>query len=217
MVGQVATKTSVAAIARILIRVSTGSKMSRIEQILNFWFGSPESVNYGKSRKIWFSKDPSFDRDITERFLPDYEAAVAGAYNGWKVSSDGCLALILLFDQFPRHLFRGDRRAFATDAQALATAQHAIAEDFDQALLPVQRIFIYLPFEHSENLEHQRLSVERFRQLVDHPEAADMFPYAVRHKEIIQRFGRFPHRNRILERTTTPEEAEFLKQPGSSF
>ena len=191
--------------------------MSRIEQILNFWFGSPESASYGKSRKVWFSKDPEFDRDVTDRFLPDYEAAVAGNYDGWRASRNGCLALILLFDQFPRHIFRGDRRAFATDAQALATAQHAIAQDFDQALLPVQRIFIYLPFEHSENLEHQRLSVELLRQLSDVVEIVDRFPYAVRHKEIIERFGRFPHRNQILERTTTPEEAEFLKQRGSSF
>lgn len=206
-----------AAIARILIRVSTGSKMSPIEQILNFWFGNPESASYGKSRKVWFSKDPNFDQDIRDRFLPDYEAAAAGKYNGWTASPDGCLALILLFDQFPRQLFRGDRRAFATDAQALATAQQAIAQDFDQALLPLQRVFIYLPFEHSENLEHQRLSVELFRQLSDHPETADMLPYAVRHQEIIERFGRFPHRNQILGRTTTPEEAEFLKQPGSSF
>ncbi|HEY9747198.1 MAG TPA: DUF924 family protein [Allocoleopsis sp.] len=206
-----------AAIARIWIRVSTGSKMSSIEQILNFWFGNPESASYGKSRKVWFSKDPNFDQDIRDRFLPDYEAAAAGNYNGWTASPDGCLALILLFDQFPRQLFRGDRRAFATDAQALVTAQHAIAQDFDQALLPVQRVFIYLPFEHSENLEHQRLSVELFRQLSDHPETADMLPYAVRHQEIIERFGRFPHRNQILGRPTTAEEAEFLKQPGSSF
>ena len=191
--------------------------MSRIEQILNFWFGSPESENYGKSRKVWFSKDPEFDRDVTDRFLLDYEAAAAGNYDGWSASRDGCLALILLFDQFSRHIFRGDRRAFATDAQALATAQQAIAQDFDQDLLPVQRIFIYLPFEHSENLEHQRLSVELLRQLSDIPEIADQLPYAIRHKEIIERFGRFPHRNRILGRTTTPEEAEFLKQRGSSF
>ncbi|MBD2098941.1 DUF924 domain-containing protein [Trichocoleus sp. FACHB-591] len=191
--------------------------MLRIEQILNFWFGSPESSSYGKSRKIWFAKDPNFDRDISDRFLSNYEAAVAGHYNGWTASPDGCLALILLFDQFPRHIFRGDRRAYATDAQALITAQQAIAQDFDQALLPVQRMFIYLPFEHSENLEHQRLSVELFRQLSDDPDAGDMFPYAVRHKEIIEGFGRFPHRNQILGRTTTPEEAEFLKQPGSSF
>ncbi|MBD1863340.1 MULTISPECIES: DUF924 family protein [Trichocoleus] len=191
--------------------------MLRIEQILNFWFGIPESSSYGKSRKIWFVKDPNFDRDISDRFLSNYEAAVAGHYNGWTASPDGCLALILLFDQFPRHIFRGDRRAYATDAQALITAQQVIAQDFDQALLPVQRMFIYLPFEHSENLEHQRLSVELFRELSDDPDAGDMFPYAVRHKEIIERFGRFPHRNQILGRTTTPEEAEFLKQPGSSF
>src|SRR6476646_8525969 len=174
--------------------------MSRIEQILNFWFGSPESARYGQSRKVWFSKDPDFDQDVTDRFLPDYEAAVAGGYDGWRASPEGCLALILLFDQFPRHIFRGDRRAFATDTQALATAQEAIAQDFDQALLPVQRIFVYLPFEHSENLEHQRLSVELLRQLNDVPAIADHFPYAIRHKEIIERFGRFPHRNQILGR-----------------
>lgn len=191
--------------------------MSRIEEILNFWFGDPQSPTYGRSRKVWFLKNPEFDQDIRDRFLADYQQAAAGALQHWRESPEGCLALVLLLDQFPRNMFRGDRRAFATDAQALEVAEFAIAQDVDQVLLPIQRAFIYLPLEHSEKIESQRLSVELFRQLSDNPETADMFAYAVRHKDVIERFGRFPHRNQILGRTSTPEELEFLQQPGSSF
>ncbi|MBW4492012.1 MAG: DUF924 domain-containing protein [Oscillatoria princeps RMCB-10] len=191
--------------------------MAGVEEILGFWFGQPGEAGYGKPRKVWFVKDPAFDQEVRLRFLADYELAAAGKLEDLQSTPAGCLALVILLDQFPRNMFRGQPQAFATDSQALFVAQHAVDRGFDKQMLPVQRWFIYLPFEHSENLEHQRRSVELFRQLSDDPDSADTIDYAVRHLEIIERFGRFPHRNKILGRETTPEEAEFLKQPGSSF
>lgn len=191
--------------------------MASITEILNFWFGAPGSETAGKRRKEWFQKDSAFDQEIQSRFLSAYEQAAAGQLDAWQETPRGALALVLLFDQFPRNMFRGTPRAFATDPQALAVAQRTIAQGFDQQLPPVQRQFFYFPLEHSEKLEHQRQAVERFAAIKDDPETADSYPYAVRHCEIIERFGRFPHRNQILGRETTPEEAQFLTQPGSSF
>ena len=197
--------------------MGTEQQMSQVDEILGFWFGSPQDEDYGKSRKIWFIKDPTFDQEIQTRFRADYEQAAAGELDHWQETPQGCLALIILLDQFPRNMFRSTPQAFATDPKALAVAQNAIAKGFDQELPFVQRQFFYLPLEHSENLEHQHQAVELFRPLSQDPETASFFDYAVRHREIIERFGRFPHRNPILRRNTTPEEAEFLKQPGSSF
>ena len=132
-------------------------------------------------------------------------------------SPENCLALILLLDQFPRNMFRGTPQAFATDSTALATAEYAVNHNFDRELLTVQKSFIYLPFQHSENLENQQKSVELFSQLSGEPDSDSLIEYALQHLVIIERFGRFPHRNQILGRETTPEEAEFLKQPGSGF
>ncbi|MBW4649168.1 MAG: DUF924 domain-containing protein [Kastovskya adunca ATA6-11-RM4] len=191
--------------------------MSRVTEILNFWFGSPESEEYGKRRQFWFTKSAEFDEEVRSRFLSDYEQAASGQLDDWKDSPLSCLALIILLDQFPRNMFRGTAKAFVTDPQALAAAQHAVAQGFDKELLPVQRWFIYLPFEHSENLEHQHQAVELFSQLPDNPDNAETLDYSKRHRAVIERFGRFPHRNKILGRESTPEEVEFLKQPGSSF
>lgn len=193
--------------------------MSRINQILEFWFGRRQAneTEYGKRRAIWFSKNPEFDQKIQTRFRADYEQAAAGKLDHWRESPQGCLALTLLLDQFPRNMFRGDPQTFATDSQALSVAQHAITQGFDQQLLPIQRWFIYLPFEHSENLEHQNQAVALFRQLGDDPDSLNVLDYAIRHRAVIERFGRFPHRNKVLGRPSTPEEVEFLKQPGSSF
>ncbi|KAB8314352.1 DUF924 domain-containing protein [Tolypothrix campylonemoides VB511288] len=193
--------------------------MSRVNKILDFWFGKKDEEDYGKNRAIWFTKDPdpNFDWEIQARFMEDYEKAAAGKLDQWKETPHSCLALILLLDQFPRNMFRGNPRAFATDPQALSLAQYAIAKGFDWELPKIQRWFIYLPFEHSENLEHQRQAVELFRQLGNDPDSVYMTSSAVQHLEVIERFGRFPHRNAIFRRATTPEEAEFLKQPNSSF
>lgn len=191
--------------------------MSRVAEILTFWFGKPENTDYGKPRQVWFQKNSAFDQQIRDHFLADYELAAQGQLQNWKESPDSCLALILLFDQIPRNVFRGQAQAFATDEQALEAAKYAVSQGFDQQMLPVQRWFIYLPFEHSENLADQEKSVELMRQLSDDPDSASPIDYAIRHWKVIQQFGRFPHRNLILGRKSTPEEQEFLKQPGSSF
>lgn len=194
--------------------------MERVNAVLNFWFGEPgvTGSEYGQQRQVWFRKDPAFDEMIRTRFLDDYEQAVAGQLNAWHAQPRSCLALIVLLDQFPRNLFRGDPRSFATDAQALAAARHAVQQGFDQQLLAVERIFVYLPFEHSEDLADQHTSVSLVQALIEqNPELESILDYAIRHREVIERFGRFPHRNEVLGRETTPEEADFLKLPGSRF
>lgn len=191
--------------------------MSQAQEILDFWFGKPDRADYGKPRDFWFTKKPEFDEQVRTRFLKDYQKAAEGYLEDWIEFPDTCLALILLLDQFPRNMFRGTPEAFATDWEALSTAHHAVAKGYDRKLLPVQRWFIYLPFEHSENLEDQRRAVKLFQQLSDDPDSASCIDYAIRHMEVIERFGRFPHRNAILGRTSTSEEKEFLKQSGSRF
>lgn len=191
--------------------------MSQVDEVLDFWFGQPDEADYGKQRSFWFTKKPEFDQELRTRFLTDYEQAVAAPLDHWKNSPRSCLALVLLLDQFPRNMFRGTAQAFTADPQALSAAQHAVANGFDQELLMVQRWFVYLPFEHSENFADQRQSVKLFATLSDDPDNAATLDYAIRHYCVIARFGRFPHRNKILGRETTLEEAEFLKQPGSSF
>lgn len=191
--------------------------MSRVDAILEFWFGKVGDVDYGKSRRIWFTKDLAFDQQVKNQFFTDYELAAAGSLDIWQDSPLSCLALIILLDQFPRNIFRGLPEAFATDYKAVIAAQSAVEKGFDKQVLPVQSWFFYLPLEHSENLQHQRRCVELFQRLKDDPNSAFAIDYAIRHLEIIERFGRFPHRNAILGRQNTPEEEEFLKQPGSGF
>lgn len=194
--------------------------MSKPEAILTFWFGDPSdpTSDYGQQRKVWFQKDPAFDATIRSRFFADYEQAAAGHLEDWKTAPKSCLALILLLDQVPRNLFRGDPRSFATDPQALAATEFALDQGFDQALIPVERLFLYLPLEHSEVLAHQHRCVALVEALVaDAPELQSTLDYAYRHRDVIAQFGRFPHRNEVLNRDTTPAEAEFLKQPGSRF
>lgn len=187
------------------------------DDILRFWFGSLDHPDGGTYRKVWFSKDPAFDREILTRFKETYHRAAAGDFDFWQQTAPGCLALILLLDQFPRNMFRDSPQAFATDQKALSIAQHAIRQGFDQVLPPIQRWFVYLPFMHSENLEQQQQCVELFQTLREHPAITSAYTYALKHRDVIQQFGRFPHRNAILKRESTMAESEFLKQPGSSF
>lgn len=186
--------------------------MEAIQAVLSFWFGKEL-----KPRKEWFTKNPAFDAEVRSRFLSLHEQAIAGQLDSWRNTPEGSLALILLLDQFSRNLFRGQPQAFASDPQALAVAQHAIAQGFDQQVPLIQRVFFYLPLEHSENLAHQAESVRLFQQFENVPELKDYYDYALRHQVVIAQFGRFPHRNEILNRPSTPEEVEFLQQPGSSF
>jgi uncharacterized protein (DUF924 family) len=184
-------------------------------RVLRFWFG--EGSAYGARREAWFRKDAEFDARIVQEFLALYERASTGSHRGWLASAAECLALIVTLDQFPRNMFRGTPRAFATDALALEAAQHAVAQRYDHAMRPSERLFVYLPFEHSESLAVQECGCELTRPLADFPETHDVYRYALAHRDIIARFGRFPHRNAILGRASTPEEIEFLKNPGSSF
>ena len=172
---------------------------------MRFWFGDED-----RSRAEWWRKNEDFDREIRDRFGALYEEAASGALDGWRESAEGSLALVIVLDQFPRNMFRGDPKTYATDEKARATAEYAVDRAFDRELSPVRRSFLYMPFMHSEDLADQRRSVELF-------EGMDTAGYAVRHMEIVERFGRFPHRNAILGRATTPEEAEILREPGSSF
>jgi uncharacterized protein (DUF924 family) len=182
-------------------------------EVLQFWFGEPR----GPRQKRWFEKDPALDAEIRSSFLPLYEALARSEQGKWLDEATHCLARIVVLDQFPRNMFRGTTRAFATDPLALQAARHAVGRGYDHGLLPVERLFIYLPFEHSESLEDQERACELCRPLAAFPETDDAYRYAVAHRDIIARFGRFPHRNAILGRASTPEEVEFLKQPGSGF
>ncbi len=182
----------------------------RAAEVLNFWFAEHD-------RKAWFAKDPAFDAEIGRRFLPLHGEAAAGQLDEWKTSPYDCLALVLALDQFPRNLFRHSARAFASDAAAIDAARHAIDSGHDEVLRPVERQFLYLPFEHSESLDEQWRALALISRLAPWPETADAFSWAVRHWEIIRRFGRFPHRNAVLGRKNTAAEIDFLKQPGSSF
>ena len=188
----------------------------RAQEILDYWFGREDEPGYGEFREAWFRKDPQFDRQIRDRFEALYEEAAAGELDGWKEEARSCLALVIVLDQFPRNMYRGDPRSYATDRKAQEIAEYAVDRALDRELPPFQRSFLYMPFMHSENLEHQRRSVELFHGLQGSRESGSP-DYAVRHMEVIERFGRFPHRNEVLGRHTTPEEAEFLAQPGPRF
>jgi uncharacterized protein (DUF924 family) len=172
------------------------------KQVSDFWFGA--------GAQKWYSKDDAFDAEIRERFLPTYEAAAAGRLADWEAAPEGALALVILLDQFPRNMFRGSPRTFAADPLALAVAKLAVARGFDHKLELPKRNFFYLPFMHSENLADQERCIALSRQNADE----NTLKYAEQHADIIRRFGRFPHRNAILGRATTPEERGFLDGGG---
>jgi uncharacterized protein (DUF924 family) len=188
------------------------------QSVLDFWFGRPGSAGHGQTRKSWFTKDEAFDQEIRARFGALIEQALRGEHEEWSVGAHSALAQILLLDQFTRNAFRASARAFAGDARALAAASRMVGSRQDEELPAFMRSFVYLPFEHAEGLATQDESVRLFKRLVagsDDPQK--LFDYAERHRAIIERFGRFPHRNDILGRQSTAEEIAFLKQPGSRF
>ena len=179
---------------------------SRIDEVLRFWFEelTPED---------WFGGGEAVDERIRERFLALHETLRERVPESWRATARGMLAAVIALDQFPRNVYRGDPRAFAADPAALALATEAIERGLDRAMSVDERKFLYLPFEHSEDPAVQARSVDLFAALRNE----DTLGYALRHKEIIDRFGRFPHRNEVLGRESTPEEIEFLKEPDSSF
>lgn len=170
--------------------------------IISFWQAA--------GPKKWFEKDGTFDAEVRTRFLHTYEAIVEGQHSDWPNTADGALATIIVLDQFSRNMFRGDERTFKADPQARAIADRALARGFDQQVPKSLRTFFYLPFMHSENLADQERSVSLYRALGD----VESLKYADDHADIIQRFGRFPHRNKILGRATTDEEQAFLDSGG---
>jgi uncharacterized protein (DUF924 family) len=184
-----------------------------IETILAFWFGPVAGV----SREAWFRKDEAFDEEIRTRFGEAIATTLGGGYSEWMGLPRGCLARVLLLDQFTRNAYRGTARAFAGDAEALANTEHAIGRGYDRALAPVERWFLYMPFEHSERAAVQARSLELFSRLAEETGLDEPLPWARRHAAVIARFGRYPHRNAILGRTSTPEEIAFLQEPGSRF
>ncbi|MDX1375876.1 MAG: DUF924 family protein [Burkholderiales bacterium] len=182
---------------------------------MRFWFG--EVGEYGKRHKRWFEKSSGFDAQIRVRFLALYEDIAARRLEHWRRSAAESLARIVVLDQFSRNLFRNDARAFAADPIALETAREALARGIDRALLPVERQFVYLPFEHSEAIEDQRTCCALMETLKPYPETSDAQDWALKHLAVIERFGRFPHRNAVLGRASTPQEVEYLAQPGAGF
>jgi uncharacterized protein (DUF924 family) len=180
-------------------------------EILDFWFETDPS----ERRKKWFEKAPEFDTECT-RFNAAIRTARGGHLDLWATTPRGGLALVILLDQLPRNVFRCSAEAFAADAHAREIARGMIAAGFDTALTPIERMFVYLPFEHGETIDDQNCSVRLFETLAD-VLGRDTIGYAHRHREVIQRFGRFPHRNAVLGRVNTPEEAEYLAQPGAGF
>ena len=183
------------------------SLQDKISLILNFWFGEPDSAGYGEPKDFWFLSTPKLDQQIRHQFEPSYEKAIAGELDALLETPEGSLALIILLDQFPRNMYRGTPKSFASDSKALEVAEEALKKKLDQRLLPIQKMFLYLPLEHSEDLANQEKSVQLFKALGN-----DItLKYAIDHRDIIARFGRFPHRNAILGRESTLDEIEFLK------
>jgi len=185
------------------------------QDVLDFWFG-PQGAR-GKARAEWYRKDEKFDAEIWRRFGALHAAAALGELEGWRAAPQSMLALVVILDQFSRNLYRGDARSFAQDAHALACANEALARGDDVNMLPVERQFLYMPFEHSEDLADQDRAVELMAALGAFEETRGLLQWAERHRVVIRRFGRFPHRNAVLGRASTAEEAGFLKEPGSSF
>ena len=194
-------------------RVSAAILPDRAKALLDAWFGPPGDPGREQQRGIWFKSTGEFDASLREAFLADYEAAAAGLLRSWEALPEGALALVLLLDQIPRNIFRGTPRAYATDAAARGAADRAIEKDFDQMVPLVWRRFFYMPPHHSENLEVQRRSRELFQALPRDPDRAGYLRrYGHPYVEVIERFGRFPHRNAILGRESTPEEMAFLAE-----
>jgi uncharacterized protein (DUF924 family) len=193
--------------------------------IIEFWFGldADDKLTADRQAKLWWSKDEALDADMRERFGPWLDQAAAHRLDGWAETAAGRLALILLTDQFPRNIHRGTPQSFAYDALARTWCKEGLREGVQAKLRPIERVFFYLPLEHSESLADQEQAVALFAELLEGvPEAQretfrGYYDFAVRHREVISRFGRFPHRNQILGRESTPEELVFLQQKGSSF
>lgn len=199
--------------------------MEAADSIHEFWFGTDKDdvKAADQQKKLWWSKDTALDDLIAQRFKQLTVAAGDGSLNSWSTNPRGLLALILLTDQFPRNMYRGTPDSFAYDHIALQWSSQALRQGVDQLLRPIERVFVYLPLEHSESIADQKRAVQLFEQLAKDVPATQkttfdgFLQFAIRHRDVIARFGRFPHRNEILRRPSTEEEIVFLKTAGSSF
>jgi len=188
------------------------------QPVLDFWFLPQGHPGHLRIRAEWFQKNPAFDDTVRARFGALVDSAISGGLADWEQAPQGALAKVLVLDQFTRNIWRDTARAFAGDAQALGLAQHMLAQGHDRSMAAVERQFAYLPFMHAEDLPSQERSVALYQALAAaYPEHLGTLDFAVRHRDIIARFGRFPHRNAQLGRPSTPEETVFLAQPGSGF
>jgi uncharacterized protein (DUF924 family) len=195
------------------------------EDLLGFWFPAPldDPATVAERARLWFSLDADFDAEIRERFGALPARARAGGLDDWRRGPRSCLALTLVLDQLPRNLYRDTAECFAYDALAHELAQDALARGVDAALAPLEAAFLYLPLEHAEDPASQQRCVSLFRDLVSRAPAAlrpqfeSFVSYAVRHRDVIARFGRFPHRNRLLGRASTPQERAYLEAGGETF
>lgn len=195
--------------------MTTSTPIVHATKVTDFWFGTAPDY---QPRDEWFRKSDAFDAQIHSRFGPTIEAALAGGLHEWDATPQGRLARIVVLDQFTRNVFRGTPRAFAGDALALAAAQEVVDASLDHALHPVWRAFAYMPFEHAEDMAMQDRAVQLFTALAaSDPRFEGNLDYAHRHHDVIRRFGRFPHRNAVLGRTSTAEELTYIAQPGSGF
>jgi len=195
------------------------------ESILDFWFGdaleSPEATTARNA--LWFRKDSAFDERIRERFGDLPARASRGEFDSWRRAARPSLALVLVLDQFPRNLYRGSPQAFACDPMAKEVAETAIESRLDSELAPLETVFLYLPLEHAEDLASQERCVSLFKALFERAPAGrqsqfeSFLTFAIRHRDIISRFGRFPHRNAILGRPSTSEELSYLESGGDAF
>ncbi len=193
--------------------------MLQPQAVLDLWFHRFGDDTPTEERlRFWFQGGDAVDREIGARFGEALPHAAGGDYDGWAVTPRGRLALIVLLDQFSRNFYRGTAQAFANDASALALAREGIEQGHDQVLEPVERLFFYLPFEHSEQIENQQTSVRLYEELVrDAPHLQGALDEAINHRELIERFGRFPHRNRALGREPTAEERRYLDETGKTY
>ena len=182
--------------------------MAEPSDIHAFWFGKEPY----ESRDVWFRGGQEFD-DACRRFQPDWEMANTGALDHWLETPESLLAFVILTDQIPRNIFREDARSFATDARALSAAQHAVAKGWDKAMHEFEAVFLYLPYEHAEDINVQNESVRLFTEL----DGGDWMDFVIKHQQIIAQFGRFPHRNAALGRQSTPEELAFMEDHGRGF
>lgn len=203
----------------------TSDSVSSEQAVLEFWFGPLDADGRAspERRARWWQKSEAFDSEIRERFGVLHSEIVAGEHTAWAERPSGAIALVIVLDQLSRNMFRGGPGMYATDEEARTIADRAIERGFDQELAAAERTFLYMPFMHCESLEAQERCIALFASMVEASDgvvakgAAGSLDFARRHRDIVARFGRFPHRNAILGRESTPEELEFLQGPGSSF